>query len=209
MTDNKNTKKDAAMERILLAAEKEFVGKGFEATTMRSIAQLAGCDHALVHHYFKDKQELFNRIFDSKLQELSMSSMLLLDDEGSSFAESLRKAATKYFKVLEKDPNLAYFLVSELHRDRSVIDKIGPQAQPMFEERMRVVQRKIDAAAERKEIVWIDAKVLIEDLILLNMSAFAVRPMLDILNSSSSTTDQWLDEIINLLMNRIGVNNNE
>lgn len=44
---------------ILKAASKEFSRAGYEAASLRSVARRAGVDPALVHHYFKDKSDLF------------------------------------------------------------------------------------------------------------------------------------------------------
>ncbi|WP_430332672.1 TetR family transcriptional regulator [Rhodococcus sp. ACT016] len=45
-------------DRILRAARDQFADKGFDHTTIRSIASEAGVDSALVHHYFGTKQQL-------------------------------------------------------------------------------------------------------------------------------------------------------
>ncbi|GAB2642424.1 TetR family transcriptional regulator [Prescottella soli] len=45
-------------DRILCAARHQFADKGFDHTTIRSIASEAGVDSALVHHYFGTKQQL-------------------------------------------------------------------------------------------------------------------------------------------------------
>ena len=45
--------------KILKAASKEFAHAGFEGTSLRSVARRASVDPALVHHYFKDKSDLF------------------------------------------------------------------------------------------------------------------------------------------------------
>jgi AcrR family transcriptional regulator len=44
---------------VLTAARNEFATKGFDRTTMRGIASVAGVDAALVHHYFGSKDDLF------------------------------------------------------------------------------------------------------------------------------------------------------
>lgn len=44
---------------IRRAASKEFSHAGYEAASLRSVARRAGVDPALVHHYFKDKDDLF------------------------------------------------------------------------------------------------------------------------------------------------------
>ncbi|MCA1006996.1 TetR family transcriptional regulator [Rhodococcus hoagii] len=45
-------------DRILRAARNQFAAKGFDHTTIRSIASEAGVDSALVHHYFGTKRRL-------------------------------------------------------------------------------------------------------------------------------------------------------
>ncbi|MGV9711993.1 TetR/AcrR family transcriptional regulator [Gordonia sp. NPDC003424] len=45
-------------DEILAAARELFAEKGFERTTMRGIAQRAGVDPALIHHYFGNKNRL-------------------------------------------------------------------------------------------------------------------------------------------------------
>ena len=44
---------------ITEAARTEFADKGYEGTSMRSVARAAGVDPALVHHYFDGKADLF------------------------------------------------------------------------------------------------------------------------------------------------------
>lgn len=45
--------------RVLLAARTSFGERGFDGATIRDVAQRAGVDPALVHHYFGSKQQLF------------------------------------------------------------------------------------------------------------------------------------------------------
>jgi AcrR family transcriptional regulator len=44
---------------ILTAARDAFAERGFDATSIRTIATSAGVDPALVHHYFGTKEQLF------------------------------------------------------------------------------------------------------------------------------------------------------
>src|SRR5687768_6602859 len=44
---------------ILAVAREAFAAKGFAGTSVRGIAADAGVDAALVHHYFKSKDDLF------------------------------------------------------------------------------------------------------------------------------------------------------
>lgn len=70
-------------DTILAAARAQFARSGYEKTTIRSIAQAAGVDAALVMHYFGTKQKLF------------MTVMLpLAQQELDSRIERLRRAAS-------------------------------------------------------------------------------------------------------------------
>ena len=58
---------DGSMEeRILACAERLFLNKGYNLTSMTEIAREAGCTQALVHYYFRTKENLFSNIFESK-----------------------------------------------------------------------------------------------------------------------------------------------
>ena len=46
-------------EAILDAARRAFAEQGYQHATIRGVADLAGVDPALVHHYFGTKQGLF------------------------------------------------------------------------------------------------------------------------------------------------------
>lgn len=56
-----------AKERILEAAEREFIDKGFNGARLGEIAKQAGVNKALIYYYFKDKEKLYeesvNRLF--------------------------------------------------------------------------------------------------------------------------------------------------
>ena len=71
--ENKNAGRrpgnEETREKILAAACTRFGDVGFEATTIRSVAAEAEVDPALVMHYFKNKQGLFDAVVSS-LQEL-------------------------------------------------------------------------------------------------------------------------------------------
>ena len=51
--------KDATTEeKILLAAKKVFISKGMAGARMQDIADEAGINKALLHYYFKNKEQL-------------------------------------------------------------------------------------------------------------------------------------------------------
>ncbi len=54
----------AARKAILTAARQGFAERGYDRTTIRSVAREAGVDAALVHHHFGSKADLFQAAID-------------------------------------------------------------------------------------------------------------------------------------------------
>jgi len=63
---------------ILEAAEKLFSEKGYGLTSTVEIARKAGCNQSLVHYYFRTKSNLFETIFEKKV-ELFFSTFTSID----------------------------------------------------------------------------------------------------------------------------------
>jgi AcrR family transcriptional regulator len=57
--------------RILDAAARVFAAAGYERATIRALASAAGVDAGLVMHYFGSKQELFRRVIDAPVPQVS------------------------------------------------------------------------------------------------------------------------------------------
>ena len=90
-------------EQIKRVAESQFITRGYDGTTMRSIAKGAGCDPAMVSYYFGSKQRLFRDCFDLPLDPLQQ--ILQLWEPGlEGLADRLLDFAfTLYEERLTKD----------------------------------------------------------------------------------------------------------
>lgn len=78
--------------KILKAAAKEFAQAGYEAASLRSVARRAGVDPALVHHYFKDKNDLFvqtMRIPINPGEIIAQAATAPLDELGAALVRAL------------------------------------------------------------------------------------------------------------------------
>jgi AcrR family transcriptional regulator len=53
---------------IIQTAEKLFAEKGYEATTVRDIAEAAGINLAMISYYFGSKEKLLEALFDQRMQ---------------------------------------------------------------------------------------------------------------------------------------------
>ena len=104
-------KKTALEEQILQTAEELFLEKGFDTTSTTDIAKKVGCNQALVHYYFRTKENLFMQIFAKKS---TMVFECLKLSEGADFQTALNDFIDAYFKLLMNNRRLPFFIINEL-----------------------------------------------------------------------------------------------
>ncbi|MBK7336511.1 MAG: TetR/AcrR family transcriptional regulator [Saprospirales bacterium] len=56
--------------RVLEAAKRVFIRKGYAGARMQEIADEAGINKGLLHYYFKSKDNLFSAIFEQAFREM-------------------------------------------------------------------------------------------------------------------------------------------
>jgi AcrR family transcriptional regulator len=67
-------------EAILDAARRAFTEQGYQRATIRGVAELAGVDPALVHHYFGTKQDLFVAAVEFPINPVERLTAVLAED---------------------------------------------------------------------------------------------------------------------------------
>jgi AcrR family transcriptional regulator len=72
--------RDDTRERLLDAAERLFCQKGFEATSVRDLTSLAGCNVAAVNYHFGDKKRLYAEMFRRQVQGLVAQDFQALEE---------------------------------------------------------------------------------------------------------------------------------
>jgi AcrR family transcriptional regulator len=99
------TKKD-----ILLAAEKLFSKKGFNAVTIREIAKEAGCSHTTIYIYFKDKMELLHQLSMPLLEELKKQMEGISFQNSSSSEDRLKRISREFIQFCLENRNMSTIL---------------------------------------------------------------------------------------------------
>ena len=102
--------------KILNAAKSVFVSKGMGGARMQEIADEAGINKSLLHYYFRSKDKLFEAVFQSVMGEFfpRVAESMLTE---SSFEDKIRIFVNGYNKVLQQNPYLPAFILSELNRN--------------------------------------------------------------------------------------------
>jgi len=87
-------------EQILDAARALFAERGYQGTTMRAVAERAGVNAALVHHYFKAKERLFIAALRMPLNPAEVVATLLAAGPREEFAQRF----VRFFVRAWRDP---------------------------------------------------------------------------------------------------------
>lgn len=87
-------------DEILEAARTLFAERGYQGTTMRAVAERAGVNAALVHHYFGTKEQLFVAALDLPLNPADVVTTLLAAGPRDEFAPSF----VRFFVRAWRDP---------------------------------------------------------------------------------------------------------
>lgn len=116
--------------RILDAAREVFIRKGYDNATMSDIALLAGMSRTSVNYYFRNKERLFEAIFEEVIATI-LPSLEDIADSGDTFLEKIDRIITQYIELLLQKPNLPVFLTREVHRDpHHVLDIVLSRLKP-------------------------------------------------------------------------------
>ena len=183
-------------KKILEAAEILFIEQGFEKTTTGQIAKIAGCNQALVHYYYRTKEQLFQKIFKEKVQIITQMFNVIVE-QNTDFLQTLRLLIETQFKFIAQNQQLPMFIFKEIVSNNEnrewAIKTLFPHLLPFISAIEKMLNIEISKGAVRP----ITIQNLMMNIISLNISTFVALPLLkETLYSDSS------NEIENILNER-------
>lgn len=116
MAKSKDPKKidTSTEEKIIEAARKVFLEKGYAATRTRDIAEEAEINLALLNYYFRSKEKLFQLVMAEKLQQLFSVVLPIVNNDELTLEQKLETLAENYIDLLIDNPDLPIFILSEI-----------------------------------------------------------------------------------------------
>jgi AcrR family transcriptional regulator len=177
------TAKSADTEaRILEAARSVFIRRGTAGARMQEIAAEAGVNQALLHYYFRSKDQLGAAVFGQMASRLFPALLQVLASDAPLDAK-IDQIVAIYHENLTNNPFLPSYVLSELqyHPERieQVLGKIGggdPRQviAPVFLRLNEQIKAEVAAGRMRP----ITAREFVVNLVSLCIFPFAARPML-------------------------------
>ena len=103
---------EVTSKRINEAARGVFLSKGYDGATMQAIADVSHVNKALLHYYYRSKNNLFLLIFKEELQLFSQPNFDALLDSSKGLAERLETLIDIEIRLIAKNPELPMFLMN-------------------------------------------------------------------------------------------------
>lgn len=119
----KNTKILEAKRKLILSAGiRVFAKKGYHHTRVSEIAKEAGVAYGLIYHYFKNKKDILNTIFQEKWHDFTLTIEKLAEQE-LSLEEKLYRIVSYIIDGYRDMPELMDLLILELARSPKFLEK--------------------------------------------------------------------------------------
>lgn len=194
-------------QAIFKAAEELFLEQGFEQTTTKQIAQRAGCNQALLHYYYRTKDNLFVQIFEEKAKFIA-THFLDINSTAQTLEERISQMVELHFELFRKNPRLVPFLLKEVLSDpvrvAPILDKIKQYMVKIFGKIDEALHEEIEKGAARP----VSTLNVILTLVSLDMAPFIIAPVLQrVLDLTDEQLDEQLDkrkpEVVEILLRQI------
>ena len=174
-----NQEKQSKEQQILAAAEQEFLTKGYDGARTTSIAQAAGVTHAMLHYYYRTKEQLFERIVDEKFETMSHSMFAIMGDPSLPIVERIKGGIETHFDFIAANPLLPRFVINEIISRPERYDVLYKRVGAIIDNVYRGLQSEINRSAERGEIERVDIKMLFISIMSLNIFTFLAYPFME------------------------------
>lgn len=175
---------------ILKAAEREFLSKGFSGARTTSIAEAAGVTHAMLHYYFRTKAKLFDRVLDEKIKLLKTALINSAVDDSAPIEEIIRNIIESHLDFISANPELPRFLIEEIYDDSNRSKIFTKQIERFAPLMMDSLQMKIDEAVAEGKCRKVDARMLMLDIVSLNVFSYIAAPVVRVALGNIMTDDE-------------------
>jgi TetR/AcrR family transcriptional regulator len=175
------TKDGDTEQRILDAAHAVFLRRGTAGARMQEIAGQAGVNQALLHYYFRNKEQLARAAFERAAKGF-MPAVIQAIASAGDLEEKVRRIVQLEIEHLKRAPYLPGYIIGEVtHRPERAAQLIGAVTgltpQELGPRVLGTLKRQIDARVKAGTMRPIAPESFIVNLMALCIFPFAVRPM--------------------------------
>lgn len=140
-------------DRILVAAEKLFSEKGYDAASLREITSEAGVNLASVNYHFRSKESLLQAVFARRLGPLNRTRLEMLDACEAAARHRAPRVEDILYALIAPVLKMGYESSEEEAAFKKLMGRMfvhpGESMRPIFAEQLREVSQRFVAAFRR------------------------------------------------------------
>jgi AcrR family transcriptional regulator len=195
-------------QKIKEAAIKVFTAKGKAGARMQDIADEANINKAMLHYYFRNKQKLFELVFEEKLIELFSAFQLILTSE-LDFEGKIRNFVEKEIDMISKYPMLPMFILNEVGKSPEImLNKFSNSGPKIFKEYFKEL---VEVEVKSKRIRPVDYRQLLMNLMSLCIYPILAKPLIqNVMNINNKEFNEIIQKrkrlVSELILNDLKLN---
>ena len=178
-------------EKIFEAARKVFQKKGFAAARMQEIADEAEINKAMLHYFFRSKEQLFKAVFMNAFGQLVPQMNAIFNSEDTVFVK-IEKFTANYIDFVNKNRFLPAFIIQEMNNNPEFVTEIlasDNKPKPDY------FSKQIEEEIEKGILKPIHPKQLLLDIFSMTVFPFVGQVLVKgILNISEEEFDILMEE---------------
>jgi len=187
-------------EKIYEAARTVFIRKGMEGTRMQEIADEAEINKALLHYYFRNKENLFNAVFKNTMSKFFAKTEEVMNGQ-LSIKEKITYFVHHYIDIIQANPYVPQFIINEINRDPQVLRSLMKDSGLEPEKILKMIANEIGNDDDDQT----DPRHIVVSLLGMLIFPFVARPLLQIIyfNDNKEEFDQFIIERKQIVTNMV------
>ena len=180
-------------EQILLVAKELFMQYGYEGVSTTQVAKAVGCNQALVHYYYRTKQNLFKIICQQEIQKM-LKILADIPQEDISFEDFIEKIIEAQIGFLKNNPDAPFFIIGELRHNSEVLKMMRELFSEFGKEILSKIRMFVEMKQRKGELNDVSIEDLLIDIVSLDVMSFVGQVLFtQILEMDSQTQEAFLE----------------
>lgn len=180
-------------EQILLVAKELFMQFGYEGVSTTQVAKAVGCNQALVHYYYRTKQNLFKIICQQEIQKM-LKILADIPQEDISFENFIEKIIEAQIGFLKNNPDAPFFIIGELRHNSEVLKMMRELFSEFGKEIVGKIRMFVQMKQSKGELNDVSVEDLLIDIASLDVMSFVGQVLFtQILEMDSQTQEAFLE----------------
>ena len=180
-------------EQILLVAKELFMQFGYEGVSTTQVAKAVGCNQALVHYYYRTKQNLFKIICQQEIQKM-LKILADIPQEDISFENFIEKIIEAQIGFLKNNPDAPFFIIGELRHNSEVLKMMKELFSEFGKEIVGKIRMFVQMKQSKGELNDVSVEDLLIDIVSLDVMSFVGQVLFtQILEMDSQTQEVFLE----------------